>query len=71
MTAGETEERLEKLETSIAHIERLYEQLNEAVIEQGERLRRMQLHLQRIGSTVENIETDRIRATNPKPPHHQ
>ncbi|MBI5386484.1 MAG: SlyX family protein [Verrucomicrobia bacterium] len=63
--------RLERIESALAHLERHYEQLNEVVIEHGRSLARIQSLLQRLGQTVENIELDRIKSTNPKPPHYQ
>jgi uncharacterized coiled-coil protein SlyX len=71
MNETDWEQRLQKIETSLAHLERLYEQLNEVVIDHAARLRRLQTQVQQAASTIENIEGDRIRSTNPKPPHHQ
>jgi uncharacterized coiled-coil protein SlyX len=65
------EERLRKMESHLAHLERLYEQLNEVVVEQGRQLGRALAQLQRIGQTIEDVELDRIKSTNPKPPHYQ
>ena len=67
----ETAARLEKLETNVAHLERQYEQLNEVVLEQARQLKRMQSVQQRVSQTMETLELDRIKATNPKPPHYQ
>jgi uncharacterized coiled-coil protein SlyX len=66
-----TEERLQKLESSLAHSERLYDQLNQVVIEQAHAIRMLQIHQQRIASTIEAHELERIRDTNSKPPHYQ
>ena len=70
MSDPEADQRLEKIESSLAHVERLYEQLNEVVVKHAEALRRIQVQLQRIGASVEEMEGERIRSTNPKPPHH-
>ena len=42
MTPEETQHRLERLEASVAHLERLVEQLNEALVEQGRQIVRLQ-----------------------------
>ncbi len=67
----ELRERLEALESHLAHLERQYEQLNEVVIAQGKELAGAQTRLRRLGQTLETIELERIKATNPKPPHYQ
>ncbi|HWY74843.1 MAG TPA: SlyX family protein [Verrucomicrobiae bacterium] len=64
-------ERLERIEFNLAHLEHLYDQLNQVVLEQGRTLGRMQIQQQRISRTMEVMELDRIKSTNPKPPHHQ
>jgi uncharacterized coiled-coil protein SlyX len=67
----ETAERLEKLETNLAHLEHLCDQLNQVVLEQGRQLMKMQTHQQKISQTIETIELERIKSTNTKPPHYQ
>jgi uncharacterized coiled-coil protein SlyX len=69
--ANELEKRLAKLESSLAHIERLYEQLNEVVTEQSRELTRLKKQVAATGETLEGIEGERIRSTNAKPPHYQ
>jgi uncharacterized coiled-coil protein SlyX len=64
-------ERLEKLESNLAHLEHLCDQLNQVVLAQGRQLTKMQTMQQRISQTVETIEMDRIKATNVRPPHYQ
>ena len=64
-------ERCERLESHLAHLERQFEELNEVVIEQGRAIKRLTSLHQRLSESVENAESDRIRATNPKPPHYQ
>ena len=63
------EERIASLEASLAHVERQNEELNSVVIEQGRILTRLQAQVRRISESVETSELDRIRSTNPKPPH--
>lgn len=65
------EERLQKLESHLAHVERIVDELNQVVIEQGRALRRLQAQQQRLTASVESAELDRIKSTNAKPPHYQ
>ena len=69
--AEQPDDRLARLEAHVAHLERLCEQLNEVVTEQGKELARLKKQHSRIAATVETIEQDRIKGTNPKPPHYQ
>ena len=62
--------RLEKLESSLAHMERVYEELNKVVIEQGRVLSRMQSQQKQVSESLQSIELERIHSTNPKPPHY-
>ena len=66
----EIAKRLEKIESALAHLEQLYDSLNEVVIEQGSAIKKLKAQQQRIGQTVERMETDRIKADRSKPPHH-
>ena len=61
--------RLDSLESHLAHLERQYDELNEVVVQQARELSRLRLQMQRVSSSVEGMEMDRIKATNPKPPH--
>ena len=63
-------ERLSRVESNLAHLEHQVEQLNGVIIEQGRQGEQLRKHLQRMASTLESIELERIKATNPKPPHH-
>ena len=66
---SDPEERLVRVETLIAELERMVEALNRAVMEQGNALRRLHSQQTKVTSTVENLELERIRSTNSKPPH--
>jgi len=66
----EISRRMEKLESHVAHLEHQVEQLNAVVIEQGKLLERLKKEVQRQSSAMETIELERIKANNPKPPHH-
>ena len=67
----EVAERFTRLESTIAHLENLTEQLNQVVTEQGRELDQLKKRLQRQAQSLETIELERIRSTNPKPPHYQ
>ena len=67
----ELAQRLERLESHVAHLERQYEELNQVVIEQAKSLRKLQANQQRLADMVETSELDRIKSTNAKPPHYQ
>jgi SlyX protein len=62
---------LDKLEMNIAHLEHQLEQLNSVVIEQGKMLDRLKKEVQRQSNTMDTLELERIKATNPRPPHYQ
>jgi len=64
------EERLQTIEASLAHLEHLVEQLNEVVTQQAKTIQRLQHGQQRMASSMEQMELERIRGTNPKPPHY-
>jgi len=66
----EVAERLTRLESTIAHLENLTERLNEVVTEQARDLDRLRKNFQRQAQSLETIELDRVRSTNPKPPHY-
>ena len=67
----ELSERLERLETHIAHLERQYEELNQVIIDQAKVIRKLQSHQQRLAESLETSEMERIKSTNSKPPHYQ
>ena len=68
--SDEASQRMEKLEASVTHLEHQVEQLNEVVIDQGKLLERLKKEVQRQSSAMQTLELDRIKANNPKPPHH-
>ena len=67
----EARQRLDRLETTQAHLEHQVEQLNEVVIEQGKLLERLKREVQRQSTAMETLELERMKANNPKPPHYQ
>jgi uncharacterized coiled-coil protein SlyX len=66
----EMSRRMEKLESHVAHLEHQVEQLNDVVTAQDKLLERLKKEVQRQSSAMETIELERIKANNPKPPHH-
>ncbi len=64
-------DRLQHLESILASLEHQYDQLNRVVIEQGKLLARLQGEHQQTAESLRTIELERVRATNPKPPHYQ
>ena len=69
--ADEHSQRLEKLESHVAHLEHLVEELNGVIIDQGKLLDRLKKEVQRQSSTMETLELDRIKSNQQKPPHYQ
>ena len=69
--SDETSQRIERLETNVAHLEHQVEQVNAVLIEQGKVTEQLKKQLLRQARTLESIEMERIKATNPKPPHYQ
>jgi len=67
----ESAQRLERIEAHVAHLEHQVEQLNGVLIEQGRVVEQLKRQAQRQSATLEAIELERIKATNPKPPHYQ
>ena len=67
----ELAQRLERLESHAAHLERQYEELNQVIIEQARAIKKLQSNQQRLAETVETAEMDRVKSTNAKPPHYQ
>ena len=68
--SDDTPDRLARIEATIAHLEHQVEQLNGVIIEQGKELEQLKRLVQRQAQTLESIELERVKATNPKPPHY-
>ena len=67
----ENSQRMDKLESHLAHLEHQVEQLNEVVIEQGKLLDRLKKETQRQSGILQALELERIKSNVQKPPHHQ
>ena len=63
--------RIDKIETSVAHLEHQLEQINGVVIEQGKLLERLKKEMQRQSNAMQTLELDRINSNQQKPPHYQ
>jgi uncharacterized coiled-coil protein SlyX len=63
--------RLKKIEEHLAHLERQFDELNAVVIDQGRRWKKLQAFQEKLSRTLETIELDRVKSTNPKPPHYR
>jgi uncharacterized coiled-coil protein SlyX len=68
---AELEERLNRLESTIAHLEHMTELLNDVVTEQGRELIQLKKKYVLQSESLDTIELERIRSTNSKPPHYQ
>ena len=66
----EVARRFTRLESNLEHLEHLTDQLNGVVVEQGRQIEQLKKQLQRQSQTLETIELERIKTTNPKPPHY-
>jgi uncharacterized coiled-coil protein SlyX len=51
-------------------LEHQVEQLNGVVVEQGRLVEHLKKQMQRQSAVLETMESERIKANNPKPPHH-
>lgn len=69
MNPEHPEQRLARLEASVAHLERQYDELDGVAVEQGKLITRMLKRLEQFGETLESQELDRARNTQQKPPH--
>ncbi len=68
--SDEVTQRVDRVEANLAHLEHQVEQLNGVIVEQGRELEQLKKLVQRQGSTLETIELERVKSTNPKPPHY-
>ena len=62
--------RMEKLESHLAHLEHVIEQLNGVVIEQGKVLEGLRKETQRQASIMQALDLERMNPDE-KPPHYQ
>jgi len=69
--ASENSQRMEKLESHVAHLEHQVEQLNEVVVEQGKLLDKLKKEIQRQSGSLQTLELESVRSNVQKPPHYQ
>ena len=67
----ENSQRIDKLESHLAHLEHQVEQLNGVVIEQGKLLDRLKKETQRQSGIMQTLDLERMKSNVQKPPHHQ
>ncbi len=67
----ENSQRMDKLESHVAHLEHQVEQLNGVIIEQGKLLGRLKKKVQRQSSILQTLELERMKSNVQKPPHYQ
>lgn len=69
--AEQQAERMARIESHVAHLERLCDELNTVVTQQARELERLKRQAARLTESLEGLESERIKATNAKPPHYQ
>jgi uncharacterized coiled-coil protein SlyX len=69
--ADANSERVDRLESHLAHLDHQVEQLTGVVIEQGKLLDRLRKEIQRQSSSMQTLELERIKSKVQKPPHYQ
>ncbi|MEO7675215.1 MAG: SlyX family protein, partial [Verrucomicrobiota bacterium] len=60
-------ERMEKLESHVAHLERQIDQLNEVAVEQSQELDRLKKLVGRLSQTLESAELERVKSVDSEP----
>jgi SlyX protein len=68
---AENSQRIDKLESHLAHLEHQVEQLNGVVIEQGKLLDRLKKETQRQSGIMQTLDLERMKSNVQKPPHYQ
>jgi uncharacterized coiled-coil protein SlyX len=69
--AEENSRRMDRLESTLAHLEHQVEQLNAVVVEQVKLLERLKKEVQRQSTAMQTLELERIKTNIQKPPHYQ
>jgi SlyX protein len=67
----ENSQRMDKLESHLAHLEHQVEQLNGVILDQGKLLDRLKKEVQRQSSIMQTLELERMKSNVQKPPHYQ
>ena len=67
----ENSQRIDRLESHLAHLEHQVEQLNGVIFEQGKLLDRLKKEIQRQSGFMQTLELERMKSNVQKPPHYQ
>jgi len=65
------EDRIISIESSLAHLEKTMESLNQTVIEQERTIQNLQNQITGLSSAAEFDQMEKIKSTIKKPPHYQ
>ena len=68
---SEEEERFVKIESSLAHLEKMAETLNETVIEQDKTIRRLSQQVEQLTNRLASDDMNVIKENTTKPPHYE
>ena len=68
---SEEEERFVKIESSLAHLEKMVETLNETVIEQDKTIRRLSQQVEQLTNRLASDDMNAIKENTTKPPHYE
>jgi uncharacterized coiled-coil protein SlyX len=68
---SEEEERIVKIESSLAHLEKMTETLNETVIEQDKTIRRLSQQVEQLTNRLASDDMNAIKENVTKPPHYE
>ncbi len=66
-----TSQRIDRLESHLAHLDHQVEQLSGVVIEQGKLLDRLSKETQRQSGAMQTLELERMKSNVQKPAHYQ
>jgi uncharacterized coiled-coil protein SlyX len=67
---AESDTRLEQVESTLAHLEHQYDQLNQIVIRQEKQIAKLLSVIDRVDNTLRDFEINQVRDNNPRPPHY-
>ncbi|MSR66262.1 MAG: SlyX family protein [Pedosphaera sp.] len=65
------EDRLVRIESHVAELEQLVEELNGVIVEQQKQISKLQLQASNFSQLIQWQELERIKETKTKPPHYQ
>lgn len=66
-----TEGRFIRIESHVAELEQLVEELNGVIVEQQKQIAKLQTQANSFSQMIEAQELERIKETSSKPPHYQ